>query len=61
MKVREAVKALLDKEQDADLVICAHEWEPGRGWHVDSFESLENGSIVLVEGAAPLTSPDSSN
>lgn len=55
MKVSEAIEQLQDMEQDADLVICGHEF-PGmeeRAWNVSHFAPTDDKQFVLIEGAGP--------
>lgn len=56
MKVRDAIRELFEFDQDADLVICAHEWQSNVAWHVTEFEANqgEEVNLVLIEGARPL-------
>lgn len=62
MKVEQAIEQLMNMPLDADIVICAHEWqhESVNGWHVASFQPTTDGTnMVMVEGAYPLDQADS--
>lgn len=55
MKVSEALRDLAARPQDADLLICAHEF-PGmenQAWFVTHFTTGDSERFVFAEGARP--------
>lgn len=56
MNVKEAIEVLKEMPEDANFVICAHEFPgmQGRAWNVQSLELDDNRDVVSVEGAFPV-------